>query len=119
MDSRATQGVSWALSIQTFREEFSKVIKRGQEAQAEQKERLASRKRLVVLNDITKDFINRAGPEILEVELPPKSEVVLLLDLNDRQREFYALYLKELDRLPPAERRSLFRDFEVLRKVSA
>ncbi|GLC42501.1 hypothetical protein PLESTB_001104800 [Pleodorina starrii] len=101
-----------------FKQEFANVIKKGQQAEATRQERMASNKRLAVLNDITADFIHRAGPEILEKELPPKSEVVLLLDLNDRQREYYEAYLKELDSLTSgSEGHSLFRDFEVLRKV--
>lgn len=43
---------------------------------------------------MTRDFIHRAGPEILEAALPPKAEHVVLLRLTPRQEEYYKAYLE-------------------------
>jgi hypothetical protein len=54
-------------------------------------------------------FIHRAGPELLEADLPPKTECVVTLCMSPAQRMFYEVLLEVLN----IHGRSLFRDFEV------
>ncbi len=51
-------------------------------------------RRLKNLEDLTSDFIQRKGPEVLLKQLPPKHEHVLLLRLSLVQELVYLKYLQ-------------------------
>ena len=50
--------------------------------------------RLSVLQSITKDFIQRQGPDLLAKVLPPKVEHVILLHMAPVQSRAYQEYIK-------------------------
>ena len=50
--------------------------------------------RLSVLHGITKDFIQRQGPDLLAKVLPPKVEHVILLRMAPVQSRAYQEYIK-------------------------
>ncbi|KAG2500773.1 hypothetical protein HYH03_001535 [Edaphochlamys debaryana] len=98
-----------------FKRNYASVIEKAQTKKASASDRRRANIHLQLLRDATDAFIHRAGPEILEAELPPKSEVVFLLDMNERQREFYRGYLELLTECGEAPQ--LFRDFAMLSRL--
>jgi hypothetical protein len=57
------------------------------------------------------DIIHRTGPEVLEQDLPPRTEYVIGLRPSPVQQALYATYLEQLQELNYPKK--LFRDFEV------
>jgi SNF2 family DNA or RNA helicase len=80
-----------------FKKDFEVPIRSGQAPDAERHEKRAMNKQLSVLNQLTQDFINRRGPEVLAGRLPKKLEFVLKLVPTAVQQELYELYLELCD----------------------
>ncbi|KAK9810003.1 hypothetical protein WJX72_003200 [[Myrmecia] bisecta] len=95
-----------------FHETFTNPITAGQKKDSSAAERREMAKNLSVLHDLTSDFIHRKGPELLQLELPPKLDHVLLLRLHPLQSKLYAKYIKL-----SAGGRDLFRDAGMLHKL--
>lgn len=57
------------------------------------------------------DIIHRRGPEVLEQDLPPRTEYVIGLRPSAVQQALYATYLEQLQELDHPK--NLFGDFEV------
>ncbi|KAF8056394.1 ufc1 [Scenedesmus sp. PABB004] len=111
--------VSWVqpgdlfMDAETFTRDISDPIAAGQRRGATAEQRRAMVSKLSFLQDLTKGFVQRAGPEILVRDLPPKREVLVSLAPTPTQ----VMLLQELVGLLAAAGRSLFRDIEVMRKV--
>eukprot|EP00775_Hariotina_reticulata_P004934 gene4934-5176_t len=94
-----------------FSRKFIDPIQAGQQSGSSAWERKKMARQLSVLHDHTSAFIQRAGPEILVRDLPPKREVVLGL----KPTEVQVKLLQSLLELLP--NRNIFRDKELMRKI--
>eukprot|EP01132_Coremiostelium_polycephalum_P005729 gene5729-7126_t len=81
-----------------FQERFIKPIETGVSANASQSEFNLMRERLAALQALIKDFVDRLGSDVLEKELPPKIEKIILVKSTPIQYSLLKIMLDEYGR---------------------
>ncbi|KAG0255608.1 hypothetical protein DFQ27_006175 [Actinomortierella ambigua] len=81
----------------TFRANYVQPIERGLYPDSTIGERKLASKRLAVLTELIKDFVQRKDSSVLVATLPKKVEYVIVCSLTPLQRELYVAYLRLLE----------------------
>ena len=94
--------LSWASpealrTAKEFRDTFIEVIDAGHRAGASTSERRKAAHALFALQRAVEPIVHRRGRELLEVDLPPKTDTVLLLRMTPLQEELCRAFLALLD----------------------
>jgi RAD54-like protein 2 len=107
-------------SKQEFCNMFERPISNGQCVDSTTEDRQLMRARAHVLHSLLEGFIQRRGHDVLQTDLPPKTETVLLLKLSTMQRQLYMKFLEAIGALSNSSDRTLnpLRAFALCCKVN-
>jgi RAD54-like protein 2 len=107
-------------SKQEFCNMFERPISNGQCVDSTTEDGQLMRARAHVLHSLLEGFIQRRGPDVLQTDLPPKTETVLLLKLSTMQRQLYMKFLEAIGALSNSSDRTLnpLRAFALCCKVN-
>ncbi|CAF1412645.1 unnamed protein product [Adineta steineri] len=106
-------------SKQEFCNMFERPILNGQCVDSTSEDRQLMRARAHVLHSLLEGFIQRRGHDVLQTDLPPKSEFVILLKLSSIQRQLYMKFLEAVGALSSTSERTLnpLRAFTICCKI--
>ena len=75
---------------------FERPILNGQCVDSTSEDRQIMRARAHVLHSLLEGFIQRRGHDVLQMDLPAKTEYVILLKLSPTQRQLYMKFLQSI-----------------------
>ncbi|CAF2309711.1 unnamed protein product [Rotaria sp. Silwood2] len=106
-------------SKQEFCNMFERPILNGQCVDSTTEDEQLMRARAHVLHSLLEGFIQRRGHDVLESDLPPKTEYVILLKLSSVQRQLYMKFLEAIGALSNSLGRTLnpLRAFAICCKI--
>ncbi|CAF3333665.1 unnamed protein product [Rotaria sp. Silwood1] len=106
-------------SKQEFCNMFERPILNGQCVDSTTEDEQLMRARAHVLHSLLEGFIQRRGHDVLQTDLPPKTEYVLLLKLSSTQRQLYMKFLEAVGALSKSFGRTLnpLRAFAICCKI--
>jgi RAD54-like protein 2 len=107
-------------SRQEFCNMFERPILNGQCVDSTTDDRQLMRARAHVLHSLLEGFVQRRGHDVLQTDLLPKSEYVILLKLSNIQRKLYMKFLESIGVLSNTFERTLnpLRAFALCCKVN-
>ncbi|CAF3651610.1 unnamed protein product [Rotaria sordida] len=106
-------------SKQEFCNMFERPIINGQCVDSTSEDEQIMRARAHVLHSLLEGFIQRRGHDVLQADLPPKTEYVMLLKLSSVQRQLYMKFLEAVGALSNSSERTLnpLRAFAICCKI--
>ncbi|UJR26103.1 hypothetical protein I4U23_007449 [Adineta vaga] len=106
-------------SKQEFCNMFERPILNGQCVDSTSDDRQLMRARAHVLHSLLEGFIQRRGHDVLQTDLPPKTEYVILLKLSSMQRQLYMKFLEAVGALSNTSDKTLnpLRAFTICCKI--
>ncbi|CAF0812565.1 unnamed protein product [Adineta ricciae] len=106
-------------SKQEFCNMFERPILNGQCVDSTSEDRQLMRARAHVLHSLLEGFIQRRGHDVLQTDLPPKTEYVILLKLSYNQRQLYMKFLEAVGALSNTTEKTLnpLRAFTICCKI--
>jgi RAD54-like protein 2 len=98
---------------------FERPILNGQCVDSTLEDGKIMRARAHVLHSLLEGFIQRRGHDVLQSDLPPKTEYVILLKLSSLQRQLYMKFLETVGALSNSTEKTLnpLRAFAICCKV--
>ncbi|CAF4936771.1 unnamed protein product, partial [Rotaria sp. Silwood1] len=98
---------------------FERPILNGQCIDSTVEDGKLMRARAHVLHSLLEGFIQRRGHDVLQVDLPPKTEYVILLKLSNMQRQLYMKFLETVGALSNSSEKTLnpLRTFAICCKI--
>ncbi|UJR22850.1 hypothetical protein I4U23_025879 [Adineta vaga] len=98
---------------------FERPILNGQCIDSTPEDRKIMRARAHVLHSLLEGFIQRRGHDVLQCDLPPKTEYVILLKLSNVQRQLYMKFLEAIGALSNLSEKTLnpLRAFAICCKI--
>ncbi|CAF0786043.1 unnamed protein product [Adineta ricciae] len=98
---------------------FERPILNGQCIDSTLEDRKLMRARAHVLHSLLEGFIQRRGHDVLQCDLPPKTEYVILLKLSSVQRQLYMKFLEAVGALSNSSEKTLnpLRAFAICCKI--
>ncbi|CAF0777005.1 unnamed protein product [Adineta steineri] len=98
---------------------FERPILNGQCIDSTVEDRKIMRARAHVLHSLLEGFIQRRGHDVLQTDLPPKTEFVILLKLSNIQRQLYMRFLDAVGALSNTSEKTLnpLRAFAICCKI--
>jgi RAD54-like protein 2 len=86
---------------------FERPILNGQCIDSTVEDGKIMRARAHVLHNLLEGFIQRRGHDVLQCDLPPKTEYVILLKLTNTQRQLYMKFLEAVGALSNSTEKTL------------
>jgi len=99
-----------------FTQNFADAIERGQHTDSSKQDVAKMRKRAYILHTKLSEFVHRKGYAVLRQGLPPKRELVVVVNLSPLQRRLYRAYCAKVVNAEGTNKQ-LFRDYQTLLSV--